>query len=92
MIAPGVARRLRAEWAPAALIVVLGGLGLLTDGFATPAAAGGDAAGMVDTVALDRFVEQQMDRHRIPGLALALVDGGRGTYAKGYGNADRGGP
>jgi CubicO group peptidase (beta-lactamase class C family) len=38
---------------------------------------------------IDAFVSQQMQRHGIPGLALALVDGDTVIFMKGYGKADQ---
>jgi CubicO group peptidase (beta-lactamase class C family) len=37
---------------------------------------------------IDEFVSQQVERHRIPGLALALVDDKQIFFMKGYGKAD----
>ena len=36
---------------------------------------------------VDRFVESQMDKHRIPGVAVVLVEDGQVTYTTGYGTA-----
>ena len=38
---------------------------------------------------IDAFVSDQMQRHGIPGLALALVDGDKVIFMKGYGKADQ---
>ncbi|HET9909542.1 MAG TPA: serine hydrolase domain-containing protein [Anaerolineales bacterium] len=38
---------------------------------------------------IDAFVIHQMERHGIPGLALALVDGDKVIFIKGYGKADQ---
>jgi CubicO group peptidase (beta-lactamase class C family) len=40
---------------------------------------------IVDSVAIDRFVSDQMARQRIPGLALAIIQGDQLLYVKGYG-------
>lgn len=40
------------------------------------------------TAAVERFVRAQMVRHGIPGLAIALVDGDRIVWAKGFGLVD----
>lgn len=37
---------------------------------------------------IDAFVTQQMRKHRLPGLALALVEGDQIVFMKGYGKAD----
>jgi len=41
-----------------------------------------------DFAAIDSYVEAQMQDKRIPGLALAVVQGDQILYLKGYGNAD----
>ena len=46
----------------------------------------------VDIQALDRFVEGQRAKHRIPGITLAVFEDGQARYAKGYGEADDGRP
>lgn len=38
---------------------------------------------------IDAFVMQQMQRHGLPGMALALVDGDQVVFMKGYGKADQ---
>ena len=38
---------------------------------------------------IDAFVSEQMQRNGIPGLALALVDGDKVIFIKGYGKADQ---
>lgn len=42
----------------------------------------------IDTTAIDGYVTGKMRSARIPGMALALVDGDRVVYLKGYGRAD----
>ncbi len=37
---------------------------------------------------LDWYIPQQMEKHDVPGLSIALVDGSRPVWAKGYGYAD----
>ncbi|MBI5612916.1 MAG: beta-lactamase family protein [Gammaproteobacteria bacterium] len=64
-------------------------LGLLLAGCATPPAvipAAGDYRGMQDY--LDWYIPRQMAKHDVPGLSIALVDGSRPVWAKGYGYAD----
>jgi CubicO group peptidase (beta-lactamase class C family) len=41
------------------------------------------------TERIDAFVSEQMERHDLPGLALALVDGDKVLFMKGYGKADQ---
>lgn len=40
-----------------------------------------------NTQAIDRFVEAQMAKHRIPGIALVVIENGQISYATGYGTA-----
>lgn len=40
---------------------------------------------------IDTFVTQQVERHHLPGLALALVAGDQVIFMKGYGKADQSG-
>lgn len=63
---------------------------LLLEGGAPAAASPGDPASPVDTGRLDRFVTEQMDRHGIPGLSLALIQDSHVSYVQGYGNAGDG--
>jgi CubicO group peptidase (beta-lactamase class C family) len=59
-----------------------------------PAMRARDVAPSVDRPDIERidaFVSQQMQRHALPGLALALVDGDQVTFMKGYGKADQAG-
>jgi serine beta-lactamase-like protein LACTB len=37
---------------------------------------------------LDAFIARQVERHRLPALSIALVDGDRVVWSKGYGHAD----
>ena len=43
------------------------------------------------TDSLDAFILTQMARRQVPGLSLAIIDGGRIVYAKGYGVTTPGG-
>ncbi len=45
----------------------------------------------MNTAAIDTYVEAQMRRLKIPGAALAIVEGARVTYRRGYGRAHPGG-
>lgn len=67
-------------------------LTLLAAALAPAAVAGGPAPRAPEGAAIDRFITAQMDRHRIPGLALAIVEDGAVTYAAGYGTAGGGRP
>ncbi len=62
---------------------------LVLAGCATPPAvipASGDYRGMQDY--LDWYIPRQLQKYDVPGLSIALVDGSRLVWAKGYGYAD----
>jgi len=42
-----------------------------------------------DVERIDAFITEQMERHALPGLALALVEGDQVIFMKGYGAADQ---
>lgn len=46
----------------------------------------------MDFSALDAIVEAQMQKHGLPGVALAIIDGDEVVYSQGYGKADRNRP
>ncbi len=49
------------------------------------------AAGL-DLLAVDRFLQSQVSANRIPGLAVAIVQGGQIVFMRGYGQASPGIP
>lgn len=49
-------------------------------------------AGSFDQVAVDRFINSEMVRHRIPGIALAITHGNQIVHVRGYGEAQDGVP
>jgi hypothetical protein len=61
---------------------------LLVPFLACPTSAASPAT-TVDVARIDAFVRQQVERHGIPGLALALVDGDQIVHLGGYGKADQ---
>jgi CubicO group peptidase (beta-lactamase class C family) len=67
-----------------AMAAVPGGVSAATGGAAT-------STNGVDVQRIDAFVRDQVSRHGIPGLAIAVVDGGRTIMARGYGTADSSG-
>lgn len=67
-----------------ALILLLGCVAAM---FGQPLAAAGP-----DFEAVDAFVREEMARHRIPGLALAVVRGDEIVHLRGYGSAGQGRP
>ncbi len=67
--------------------LVLGAAQLATlPGSETPVANGPGAAPAY--AAIDRYVQHEMAAQRIPGLALAIVQGDRIAYVRGFGKAD----
>jgi CubicO group peptidase (beta-lactamase class C family) len=58
-----------------------------------PIMAGSTSAALrtttLDVVRFDTFVREQVERHGIPGLALAIVDGDQVIHLGGYGKADQ---
>ncbi len=46
----------------------------------------------IDTDALDAVVMAQMEKHGLPGVAIAVIDGGEVSYQKGYGKDGNGNP
>jgi len=50
--------------------------------------AAGVLAANTDFTALDTFIEQEMARERVPGLALAVIQDGKVSYMRGYGYRD----
>lgn len=58
----------------------------------TPAAAAPVPAGAIDFTALDTAIEAQMQKHGLPGVALAVVENGQTVYLKGYGVDGNGRP
>src|SRR5580765_3384658 len=89
----------RAALAPAvgsafALCVALAGVSPLVA--SSPAAAREPAAASVPAGAIDaariaraeQFVSSEMERQKIPGLAIAIIDHGRVALARGYGYAN----
>lgn len=54
----------------------------------SPATAAAGAGSALDTHAIDSFLSQQVHRHRIPGLAVGIVDHNRVVHQAGFGAAD----
>jgi CubicO group peptidase (beta-lactamase class C family) len=65
---------------------------LILTGTLLVGSAQGLQGGDPDLAAIDAFVEAQMARHRIPGLALAITEGDRIIHLQGYGSAGDGRP
>jgi CubicO group peptidase (beta-lactamase class C family) len=98
----GRASRLR-EWAAPrkrllfgalALTVALSVVGIAVVASKTEPVAATPAAGAVgrpDFAAIDRYVRNEMDAQRIPGLALGIVEGNRILHLRGFGKADESG-
>jgi CubicO group peptidase (beta-lactamase class C family) len=71
----------RAVTASLSLALALAALGPI----ATSARA---SSGAMDFAAIDGYITAKMQAPRIPGVALAIVEGDRVVYLKGYGQAD----
>ena len=66
-----------------ALLALAAGIG--------PAAAAGEPVATIDAARLvraEQFVRAEMERQKIPGLAIAVIDHGRVVLARGYGLAN----
>jgi CubicO group peptidase (beta-lactamase class C family) len=53
-----------------------------------PASSTAGASGHPDFAAIDRYVQNEMDAQRIPGLAIGIVEGSRTVHLRGFGKAD----
>jgi CubicO group peptidase (beta-lactamase class C family) len=85
------ARRRRIALVALLMAVVLVGTHLASrpgDSDVTPARAGHAAPALA---AIDSYVRSEMGAQRIPGLALGIVQGGRITHMRGFGEADSSG-
>ncbi len=65
----------------AAFIITL----LLLLAVLTPATAAPTPLNQVDFAALDAVIEAQMEKHGLPGVAIAVIENGATTYLQGYG-------
>jgi CubicO group peptidase (beta-lactamase class C family) len=73
---------------PIARTLVLGLLALLALAFTASPGAAAPRQAAPDLAAIDRYVEQELQEMRLPGLALGIVQGDRIVHLKGFGNAD----
>ena len=84
---PGSSRRRRRLRLPVHAVIAV-----LAVVFAASAAGSAQAAapelGPATTGRIDRFVEEQMDARRVPGVALAIVRGSEVVHQRGFGSAD----
>ena len=46
----------------------------------------------IDLDAIDAYLQEELTIHRLPGLAVAIVEGDRVLLVRGYGNAGGGKP
>ena len=65
-------------------------MGILMWGCGNVAQAALAADATLDLGAVDRFIHAQLDKQRIPGLALAITHNDRVVYVRGYGTAGNG--
>jgi CubicO group peptidase (beta-lactamase class C family) len=68
---------------PIFLILIVGGFVLAPPAFSA-------AHNQPDFAAIDAFVERQMRRHRIPGLALGITHNGEVVHLRGFGETGHG--
>ena len=59
-----------------AAVILVGALGALGAVATTVAVAEDAVAGFLDMSAIDRFVDRQMNKHRIPGISLVVFEDG----------------
>jgi CubicO group peptidase (beta-lactamase class C family) len=85
---PPTARSARTLWFTTLLLVLAGALAAAPAG-ARPAPS---STAAMDFAALDAAVAAQMQKHGLPGVALAVVQGEQIVYLKGYGTAGGGRP
>lgn len=84
------AKSARRHWAPVPLGLIGTMLALALALCGVPLGRGGRVEGApVDGAAIDAHVERQMDRHALPGVAVAIVEGDRIVHVSGYGLAGR---
>jgi len=76
-------------WATERFGVVLQG-GRVVDGTGSPWYVADVSTGSEDPrmASFDRMIRRFLQEHHVPGAALAVTDGGRLVYARGYGYAD----
>lgn len=68
--------------------MVLGLLVLLALSFTALPSAAVPRMGAPDFVAIDRYIEAQMQAAHVPGIALGIVQGDQIVHLKGFGSAD----
>jgi CubicO group peptidase (beta-lactamase class C family) len=71
-----------------ARFILLLGVTVLVTPFLQHSVVAGSPTGTLDVAKIDMFVRDQVQRHGIPGLALALVDGDEIVHLGVYGKAD----
>jgi CubicO group peptidase (beta-lactamase class C family) len=88
-----VAPRKRFVFGALTLVVVCSAVGIAVVGSKADSAATGPTTkiGSPDFAAIDRYVRNEMDAQRIPGLALGIVEGNRILHLRGFGKADESG-
>jgi CubicO group peptidase (beta-lactamase class C family) len=84
-------RRLTILGTLALLALAIGIAAVATKGSPPATVAVSAADGTPDYAAIDRFVQDEIDAQRIPGLALAIVHGNRIVHLHGFGKADESG-
>ena len=74
-----------------AIMVVLVVILTVTIGGST-AAEGQDESRELDTTAVDRFVDEHLEKSRIPGMEVAIIKDDEAVYVAGYGHDSTGAP
>jgi CubicO group peptidase (beta-lactamase class C family) len=90
---PSRSRRKRAIFFTLVLAAALAAIAIAAVAMKTESVATGSPTTVSnpDFAAIDRYVRNEMDAQRIPGLALGIVEGNRILHLKGFGKADESG-
>ena len=90
---PSRSRRKRAIFFTLVLAAALAAIAIAAVAMKTESVATGSPTTVSnpDFAAIDRYVRNEMDAQRIPGLALGIVEGSRILHLKGFGKADESG-
>ena len=67
-------------------------LGIIILMLIVPAKKAAASESQMDFSTLDAVVEAQMEKHGLPGVAIAIIEGDQVVYSQGYGRADRNRP
>jgi CubicO group peptidase (beta-lactamase class C family) len=79
-------QRINSRWLFQALFTIILCLAFLPNG------VGAVSSTTMNFSALDGIIEAQMQKHALPGVAIAIIDGDQVVYTQGYGFADHSQP